>query len=142
LAADDYWHYKKPQNANEAFKRQVDQLDEMAALMLVNGEEELAPGIKTYPANGHTPGHQCVMVESEGQTAIITGDLFHNLAQITEQTWCPVFDWNTTKSTESRRMVLGNAQANGWIVCSGHLPVGSNMGRVVEVNGRPAWQAV
>ena len=142
VANADWEHYTRPANANEAFDRQVRPLKDLGALSLVEGQQELTPGVRTLPASGHTPGHQCLLVESEGATAVITGDLFHNVAQVTEQDWCPVYDWNTKMSTESRHMVLGDAQANGWVVCSGHLPVGSNIGRVVEVDGRPAWQAV
>lgn len=142
VAAKDWEHYTRAENANDAFDQQVRPLDELGALSLVHGEEELMPGVRTYPANGHTPGHQCVLVESNGETAIVTGDLFHNVAQVTEQDWCPVYDWNTEMSTKARRMVLGNAQSKGWIVCSGHLPVGESMGRVVDSGGVPAWQPV
>lgn len=142
VAASDWEHYSKPENSNPAFRRSVHPLEELGVLELVTGEVEIASGIKTLPANGHTPGHQCVLVESDGQTGVLTGDLFHNVAQITEQTWCPTFDWDTRLSTASRQSVLGAALEHGWIVFSGHLPINASIGRVVDRGGKPAWDPV
>lgn len=37
------------------------------------GDAELAPGISIVSAPGHTPGHQCVLVEGEGGRTLIAG---------------------------------------------------------------------
>lgn len=142
IAANDWGHYSKPDNPNEAFDRNVRPLEELDALQLVTGELEIAPGVTTLPTNGHTPGHQCVRVESLGQVGVITGDLFHNVAQVSEQHWCPTFDWRTDLSTASRKWLMWRAQVEGWIVFSGHLPKGSSIGRIVQREGKPEWQAV
>lgn len=140
VAANDWEHYLRPENRNEAFDSSVRPLEELGRLKLVRGEHEVAPGIRTLPSNGHTPGHQCVLVESGGKIGVLTGDLFHNVAQITEQAWCPTFDWDTNRSTESRKRVLGEALKNRWIVFSGHLPSGTSIGRVVDKNGKSGWE--
>jgi glyoxylase-like metal-dependent hydrolase (beta-lactamase superfamily II) len=142
VAVNDLEHYSQPENSNEAFARNVSPLRDLAVLRPVLGEIELAPGVTTLPTNGHTPGHQCVKIESGGQIGVITGDLFHNVAQVTEQRWCPVFDWRTDLSTASRIWLMWRAQMEGWIVFSGHLPTGSSIGRIVEREGKPAWDAV
>lgn len=142
IAQADWDHYSAADPKNDAFEKQVRPLKDLGRLKLVRGQVEVAPGISTLPTNGHTPGHQCVLVQSGGQAGVLTGDLFHNMAQITEQHWCPTFDWNTDLSTASRRWLLWRAQAEGWVVFSGHLPVGRSIGRVMEKNGKPSWEAV
>jgi glyoxylase-like metal-dependent hydrolase (beta-lactamase superfamily II) len=142
IAAADWEHYSKASPANDAFEKQVRPLKDLGRLDLVKGDAEVAPGIRTLPTNGHTPGHQCVLVQSDGDTGVLTGDLFHNMAQVTEQHWCPTFDWNTELSTASRRWLLWRARAEGWVVFSGHLPNGRSIGRVVERGGKSAWQPV
>ena len=112
------------------------------ALKLIEGVEQIAPGVATLPTNGHTPGHQCVLIESGGQTSVITGDLFHSVAQVTEQDWCPIFDVDTAMSTHSRRSLLSKAMAEEWIVFSGHLPTGTSIGRVVSLGEKTAWQPI
>ncbi len=143
IAANDWEYYSKPENSNEAFEKQVAPLKSLGALSLVKGEVELAPGVATLPTNGHTPGHQCVKIESGGEVGVLTGDLFHNLAQVSEQHWCPTFDWRTDLSTASRRWLMWRAQSEDWTVFSGHLPTGSSIGKIVRGDGeKPEWQPV
>lgn len=142
VAKNDWDHHTQEANSDPAFDNSVKPLEDLGALKLVDGAETIAPGISIIPMNGHTPGHQNVLIESEGSTGVIIGDLFHNVAQVTEQTWCPVFDWNTDMSTECRQNLLGRAMNEQWIVFAGHLPTGSSIGRVIDDNGTSTWQPV
>ena len=83
IAKNDWTHYIDPANQNDEF----DTLKSLRWNRPVNsslllGEFELMDGVTLLPTNGHTPGHQCVLVQSGGETAVLTGDLFHNVAQI------------------------------------------------------------
>lgn len=142
IARADWDHYSKSENSNEAFEHSVRPLEALGSLELVEGVHEILPGVSTLPTNGHTPGHQCVLVESGGETGVVTGDLFHNVAQISEQDWCPVFDWDTTISTRSRRELLGRAEKENWTVFSGHLGIDKSIGKVVREGGTTSWQAL
>jgi glyoxylase-like metal-dependent hydrolase (beta-lactamase superfamily II) len=142
VARLDWDHYSKSENANEAFDQQVRPLEALGLLDLADGIQQLRPGITTLPTNGHTPGHQCVLVESDGDTGVITGDLFHNVAQISEPDWCPVFDWNTTHSTRSRRNLLNRAERENWTVFSGHLGTDKSIGKVVRAGEKASWSAL
>ena len=142
VAKNDWEFYRDPANANDEFNSYVAPLDATGQLKLVLGGLELLEGVTLLPTNGHTPGHQCVLVQSGGETAVLTGDLFHNVAQISEQQWCPVFDWRQELSTASRRWLLWRALSENWTVVSGHLPTGMSMGKVVEEHGMPTWVAV
>ena len=142
IAKNDWTYYRDPANSNDDFNAYVVPLEGTRQLKLVSGAFELTDGVTLLPTNGHTPGHQCVLVQSGGETAVLTGDLFHNVAQIREQHWCPVFDWRQDLSTASRRWLLWRAQSEGWTVVSGHLPTGMSMGKVVDQDGKPTWMAV
>jgi len=142
IAERDWEHYLKSENDNPAFDKSVKPLEALGALKLIDGVEQLAPGISTLPTNGHTPGHQCVLVESGGTTAVITGDLFHSVAQVTEQNWCPIFDWNTAMSTQSRKRILMLAATQKWIVFSGHLATGRSIGNVVSEGRKFVWKPI
>lgn len=142
VASRDWEHHTNPDNPNPAFDYSVKPLEALGALKLINGVEQIAPGVSTLPTNGHTPGHQCVLIESGGATGVIIGDLFHNVAQVTEQSWCPVFDWNTDMSTRERRKLLDMAMTEKWVVFAGHLPTGINIGHVVSEGGKTVWKAV
>ena len=142
IAERDWEHYSQAENKNSAFDKSVKPLMDLGALKLIHGVEQIAPGISTLPTNGHTPGHQCVLIESGGMTGVITGDLFHSVAQVTEQTWCPTFDWNTAMSTKSRKSLLMLASIQEWVVFTGHLVTGSSIGQVVNEGGKSTWKAL
>ncbi|MDP6668136.1 MAG: MBL fold metallo-hydrolase [Dehalococcoidia bacterium] len=142
IASRDWEHHTNPENPNPAFDQSVKPLEALGALRLVEGIEQIAPGVSTLPMNGHTPGHQCVLIQSGDETGVIIGDLFHNVAQVTEQTWCPTFDWNTDMSTHARRSLLTMAATDKWTVFAGHLPDPINVGKVVSEGGKSSWEAL
>jgi len=54
---------------------------------LVDGEEEIVPGIRVFPTPGHSPGHQAVIVETAKGEYILAGDavfIWENLEPIPE----------------------------------------------------------
>jgi glyoxylase-like metal-dependent hydrolase (beta-lactamase superfamily II) len=46
-------------------------------LVLLEGEQEVLPGLTCFPAPGHTPGLQAVAVETEAGTAVLGSDCGH-----------------------------------------------------------------
>lgn len=51
-------------------------------IALVDGDAELAPGVRVIDTSGHTPGHQSVVVEVPDRTIVFAGDaadLRHNI---------------------------------------------------------------
>jgi hypothetical protein len=47
----------------------------------------ISPEIGLAPSIGHTPGHVSVMIESEGERALITGDMTHHPYQLAHPDW-------------------------------------------------------
>jgi N-acyl homoserine lactone hydrolase len=41
----------------------------------LDGEQELLPGLRVVPTPGHTPGHQSVLVETDGGLVVVAGDV-------------------------------------------------------------------
>jgi glyoxylase-like metal-dependent hydrolase (beta-lactamase superfamily II) len=54
---------------------------------LVEMNQVISPEIRLTPSVGHTPGHVSVLIESEGQQAVITGDMAHHPAQMAHPDW-------------------------------------------------------
>ena len=85
IAKNDWTYYGDPANENDVFDTQVVPLESTGQLKLVLGELERMDGVSLFPTNAHTSGHQCVLVQSGGETAVMACDLFHNVAQIRDQ---------------------------------------------------------
>ena len=56
-------------------------------VQLVELDHVISPEIRLTPSVGHTPGHVSVMIESEGERAVITGDMAHHPCQMAHPDW-------------------------------------------------------
>ncbi|MHC8381089.1 MBL fold metallo-hydrolase [Pseudomonas sp. LB3P14] len=59
---------------------------------LVEMDHCISPEVRLTPTPGHTPGHVSVMIESQGQNAVITGDVTHHPCQMAHPDWATSFD--------------------------------------------------
>jgi glyoxylase-like metal-dependent hydrolase (beta-lactamase superfamily II) len=62
----------------------------------------ISPNLRLVPSTGHTPGHVCVAIESDGQSAVITGDMTHHPCQLAHPEWSPSFDSDPTAAAATR----------------------------------------
>ena len=67
VAKSDWTFYSDPAKQNDVFDAQVAPLNSTGQRNLVLAEVELMDGVTLLPTNGHSPGHQCVLVQSGGE---------------------------------------------------------------------------
>ena len=88
----------------------------------IDGDTELAPGIKALAAHGHTPGHTIYMVESKGQKLVLWGDLMHVAAVQFENPAVTIqFDVDSKAAAAQRKKAYADAAKQGYWVASAHL---------------------
>ncbi|WP_158628924.1 MBL fold metallo-hydrolase [Dyella choica] len=56
-------------------------------VQLVEPDHVISPEIRLTPFIGRTPGHVSVMIESEDECAVITGDMTHHPCQLAHPDW-------------------------------------------------------
>ena len=103
--------------------------------------ETIAPGVTLMHTPGHTPGHQCVVVSSGGERAIILGDTLHTAAQFEEPDLTFMFDVDVPRAREWRDDLLSKLEETGTTVGAAHFS-GSAFGRVMKGEGRQYWKAL
>jgi len=87
-----------------------------------NGNTELAPGIKAVAAPGHTPGHSMYLVQSQGQTLALWGDLMHVAAvQFAQPSVTIQFDTDSKAAAVQRKKAYAEAAKQGYLIGSAHL---------------------
>jgi len=92
-------------------------------LRTVRTEEEVAPGIRSIPSPGHTPGHICVGVESGGKQLLLTGDAFvFNHASFEHPEWEFFGDMERERAGRTRRRLLDRAAADEMLILGYHFP--------------------
>lgn len=88
-------------------------------LLLVNGDYELLPGISVIVTNGHTQGHQSVMIESDGKKAIYLGDLVPTSSHV-KIPYIMGYDLFPIDVVEKKREILSQAIKERWLLIFEH----------------------
>ncbi len=88
---------------------------------LIDGEQEVLPGIRCIPTPGHVPYHQSVLVESGGEHACFLADLVPTSAHL-PLPWIMGYDLEPLVTLESKRRLYGRAEADGWLLVFEHDP--------------------
>jgi glyoxylase-like metal-dependent hydrolase (beta-lactamase superfamily II) len=84
---------------------------------------EVAPGITSVPAFGHTPGHTAFSIASRNQSMLAMGDAVRNPYLFARHPdWQPAFDMDGPLAVKTRRQMLDRAAADRMLVEAYHFP--------------------
>jgi glyoxylase-like metal-dependent hydrolase (beta-lactamase superfamily II) len=99
---------------------------------------EVVPGIRFLPTPGHSIDHASIELESGGETALFSGDVFHHPVEIYEPDLVSVFCEFPDASRRSRHWFLDHAASTGSMVFSSHFP-NSSAGRISRSSRGFKW---
>ena len=116
-------------------------LEELGLMELVEGEHALTGELTALPTPGHTPGHMSILVSSQGQRALILGDIAHSVVQVHETEWVSRVDIDPKQTRNTRRHIMDRLEREGLLVAAAHFPT-PGFGKVVRRGGRRQWQAL
>lgn len=103
---------------------------------------EVAPGVRSVAAFGHTPGHTLFDVESAGQRFVYVADLTNVPALFARNPdWAVAFDMDAEAARLTRRAVFERIVASNAMVGGYHFPFPA-MGRMVAQGQGYAFQPV
>jgi glyoxylase-like metal-dependent hydrolase (beta-lactamase superfamily II) len=88
---------------------------------LVDGEHEVAAGVRIVPTPGHTPGHASVFIDSEGEELVVLGDVAVHELQLADPDLVYVSEHDPELSAATRKQVLGRLADRGTDVIVGHF---------------------
>src|SRR5436190_329684 len=90
---------------------------------LIEGEQEVAPGIRLVNAPGHTPGHAAFHVSSGSQQLMISNDTAYVPALLAPHPeWQGAYDQDGPLAVESRRKLIDRVIAEKMMICGAHFP--------------------
>jgi glyoxylase-like metal-dependent hydrolase (beta-lactamase superfamily II) len=98
---------------------------------LVAMDHRLTPEVYLEPTPGHTPGHVSVRISSQGEEAVITGDLMHHPVQCAEPGWASNFDTDPEAARRTRREFLERYAGRPILVLGTHFATPTG-GRIVR----------
>jgi glyoxylase-like metal-dependent hydrolase (beta-lactamase superfamily II) len=76
---------------------------ENGSVRILSGDARLSDQVRVIIARGHTRAHQCVVLESEGQKALVLGDVASWPIHIERLAWIPAYDVEPLETLETRR---------------------------------------
>jgi glyoxylase-like metal-dependent hydrolase (beta-lactamase superfamily II) len=91
-------------------------------LELVADRVELTPELTLVHAPGHTPGHQVVLIDSDGARAIVSGDLVNHPAQLLQPGLSGTSDLDPSLAAATRDAFLGRIEREERLVFPAHFP--------------------
>ncbi len=113
-------------------------LEDAGLLTLLDGEHEVAPGVSTRVTNGHSKGHQIVLIDAGSERIAYLGELIPTpyhlpLASI------PAYDQAPDDTLSEKRDLLQMAIERGWLLVFGHANE-HRSGYIQQRNGKSHFQ--
>jgi glyoxylase-like metal-dependent hydrolase (beta-lactamase superfamily II) len=124
VVSADEWSYFMSEDSlamRPHLRDRVEPLRDAGLVVLVEGELEVAAGVRLVPTPGHTPGHASVFIESEGKELAVLGDVVVHDLQLADPDLVYVSDHDPEFSAATRRQVLGRLADSGTDVIVGHF---------------------
>jgi glyoxylase-like metal-dependent hydrolase (beta-lactamase superfamily II) len=117
----EFWSTTEDEGQKTMLRDCVKPIMDAGLVQLVEMDHVISPEIRLTPSIGHTPGHVSVLIESEGERAVITGDVAHHPSQMAHVDWS--FDRMDPKTAENTRTRLFAEWADQPILVIGtHFP--------------------
>lgn len=129
----DYWiNNPKNEEADDlnGINESVRPIYEASLVKLVAPNAKITEEISLVSTPGHTPHHVAVKVDSNGQSALFTGDVFHHPCQIAHPEWMS-FDTDKKAALATRKGLLEQYADSGVVVFGAHFANPSG-GRIVR----------
>ncbi len=99
----------------------------------------LTAGVRALATHGHTRGHTSYLIESQGQTLLVLGDLILMASlQITQPSHTSAFDVDPQAAAVQRKRILQLAAERGYWVVGAHLSF-PGIGKVLPASEGYRW---
>lgn len=137
--AADWAHFVEAEDAVPGAVRKLRPIAER--LELFDHEHTVLPGIDARPAPGHTPGSTIYVLSSEGERALLIGDVAHSVVELAEPGWEAVFDVDVRAAQAVRKALVEQTVDTDTYVVPAHFPRMA-FGRIVTLPEGRRWVAI
>jgi glyoxylase-like metal-dependent hydrolase (beta-lactamase superfamily II) len=117
----EHWSAERDEDTRRIMADSVRPVLDAGLADLVETDHRVSSEIRLEPTPGHTPGHVSVRLGSDGESAVITGDLMHHPVQVAEPEWCSHFDSDPDQARKTRRAFCERYGATRSLVLGTHF---------------------
>ena len=115
----DFAHSGNERVRASYLSQNFDPIQEAGLWDFVEGATEVVPGVKVLPTPGHTPFHQSVVIESDGEIACFLADVCPTAAHI-PLPWIMGYDLEPLVTLESKKKLWALARDQEWLLIFEH----------------------
>lgn len=121
----EYWAAHSPEGEHKAvFEDSVQPIVDAGRADLIGSDHRIGEEISLIATPGHSPGHMSLLVTSDGQQALLTGDVAHHPCQMAHLDWSSTADSDPVQSIEARKMLFSRFADTPTLVFGGHYDPG------------------
>ncbi len=121
----EYWKKHSTDAAHAAvFADSVEPVIAAGVVDLVGSDAQIADEITLIPTPGHSPGHVALHIRSDGEEAVLSGDVAHHPCQMVRLDWSSSFDSDGLQSIETRRRLFSRFADTPTLLFGGHFGPG------------------
>lgn len=117
----EHWRTHDPEDRKELMADSILPVFDAGLVDLVDQDHRLCPEVRLIPTPGHTPGHASVMIESKGESALITGDFLHHPCQFARPEWSSSPDSDPPQAIATRRRMYAMLAGSPTLVIGTHF---------------------
>lgn len=119
----EYEHALNPTDRDRAsyFPENYQPLGASGQLKLLDGDEEIVPGVEVVRVPGHTGNQQCIRLRSGDQTAFFFADLIPTTAHL-PYAWIMGYDLFPLTTLEEKKKWIPRAVEERWLCLFAHDP--------------------
>ena len=115
----DYANHPNERTAASYFSRNYEPIVSDGNFDFVTGEKEIVDGMRVIPTPGHTPFHQSVLIESDGERAFYLADMCPTSAHV-PLPWIMGYDVEPLVTLETKRRIFQRAEQENWLLIFEH----------------------
>ena len=101
----------------------------------VNADADLGDGLRLLSTPGHTPGHASLLVETDAELLLVSGDLLHHPFQFASPDVAEVGDVDAPLARRTRKDFFAEFARDDVVVAGTHFPI-EPVGRIRPDGGR------
>jgi glyoxylase-like metal-dependent hydrolase (beta-lactamase superfamily II) len=120
----DHWQMLRETGGYHGINHLSDAVDPVVAAGLVDfiaHDHALSDEIRLMPTPGHTPGHVSVHIRSQGQEAVITGDMMHHPIQVAMPEHAATFDMDKPAGARTRVEFVNSFKGKPVLIIGSHF---------------------
>jgi glyoxylase-like metal-dependent hydrolase (beta-lactamase superfamily II) len=121
----EHWrdHSDTPEHA-AVFDDSVKPIADAGKADLIASDHRLTDEIRMIPTPGHSPGHMSIHITSDGEQALLTGDVAHHPCQMAHPDWSSTADSDSVQSAVTRRELFARFADTPTLAIGGHFNAG------------------